>query len=118
MLSSVQNAEAAKKMKKRKYCQIRVARAAQLVPCHLSLDWLDLEMETNQREHQALQVLDQVIETPQAVRVPGLVHVHQAPDLAGGEADVLVSDHDLQLLSSDTVRLGPQCVILGHDLRA
>ncbi len=30
----------------------------------LSLDRLDLEMETDEREDQALEILDQVVETP------------------------------------------------------
>ena len=62
------------------------------------LDGLDLEMETDEGEHETLEVLDQIVETAETVRVAGLVHVNQGPDLAGGEADVLVSDHDLQLL--------------------
>ena len=33
------------------------------------LDWLYLEMEANQREHQALQILHQVVETPQTIWV-------------------------------------------------
>ena len=37
-------------------------------------------------------------------------------DLAGGEADVLVPDDDLELLPADSVRLWPELVILGHDL--
>ena len=62
------------------------------------LDGLDLEMETDEGEHETLEVLDQIVETAETVRVAGLVHIDQGPDLAGGEADVLVSDHDLQLL--------------------
>ena len=81
-----------------------------------ALDWLDLEMEANEREDQALEVLDQIVETTQAVRVSGLVDVHQRANLAGGEADVFVSDDDLQLLTANTVRLGPEGVVLGHDL--
>merc|ERR1719215_323328 len=80
------------------------------------LDGLDLEMEADEGEHETLEVLDQVVETAETVRVTGLVHVHQGPDLAGGEADVLVPDHDLQLLTTNTVGLGPEGVVLGHDL--
>ena len=37
-------------------------------------------------------------------------------DLAGGEADVLVPNDDLQLLPADSVRLWPELIILRHDL--
>ena len=37
-------------------------------------------------------------------------------NLAGGEADVLVPDDNLQLLPADSVWLWPQFVVLGHDL--
>lgn len=80
------------------------------------LDGLDLEMESNEGEHQTLEVLDEIVETAETVWVAGLVDVHQGPDLAGGEADVLVPDHDLQLLAAHAVRLRPQRVVLGHDL--
>ena len=73
-------------------------------------------MEANQREDQALEVLDQIVETAETVRVSGLVDIHQAANLAGGEADVFVADDDLQLLTSNTVRLRPEGVVLGHDL--
>ena len=73
-------------------------------------------MEADQREYQALEVLDQVVKTAEAVRVSGLVDVHQRANLAGGEADVFVSDDDLQLLTADTVGLRPEGVVLGHDL--
>ena len=81
-----------------------------------ALDWLDLEMEADEREDQTLEVLDQIVETAEAVRVSGLVDVHQRANLAGGETDVLVSDDDLQLLTAHTVGLRPEGVVLGHDL--
>ena len=37
-------------------------------------------------------------------------------DLAGGEADVLVADDDLELLPAHAVGLRPQRVVLRHDL--
>ena len=80
------------------------------------LDGLDLEMEADEGEHETLEVLDQIVETAEAVRVAGLVHVDQGPDLAGGEADVLVSDHNLQLLTTNTIRLRPESVVLRHHL--
>merc|ERR1719481_2379026 len=80
------------------------------------LDGLDLEVEPNQGEHEALEVLHEVVEAPEAVRVPALVHVDQAPYLGRREADVLVTNDDLQLLPAHPVRLRPQGVILSHDL--
>ena len=62
------------------------------------LDGLDLEMEADEGEHETLEVLDQIVETAEAVRVARLVDVDQGADLAGGEADVLIPDHNLQLL--------------------
>ena len=55
-------------------------------------------METDEGEHETLEVLDQIVETAETVWVARLVHVDQGPDLAGGEADVLIPDHNLQLL--------------------
>ena len=69
------------------------------------LDWLDLEMEADEAEYHAFEVLDQVVETAETVRISGLVDVNQGPDLAGGEADVLVPDHDLKLLPPHLIRL-------------
>ena len=63
------------------------------------LDGLDLEMETDERENETLEVLDEIVEAAETVRVAGLVDIDEGSDLAGGEADVLVPDHDLQLLA-------------------
>ena len=91
-------------------------------------------METDERENETLEVLDEIVEAAETVRVAGLVDIHEGSDLAGGEADVLVPDHDLQLLTivqykyryligcydayltTNTVGLGPEGVVLGHDL--
>ena len=73
-------------------------------------------MQSDEGEDQALEVLDQIVEAAETVRIARLVHVHQRSNLAGGEADVFVSDHDLQLLTSDTVGLRPESVVLRHDL--
>ena len=40
------------------------------------LDRLDLEVEADERKDKALQVLDEVVETPQTVRVLAGVHIH------------------------------------------
>ena len=57
----------------------------------MSLDGLDFEMQADEREHETLEILDQVIEATETFRVPRLVDVHQAANLAGGEAYVLVA---------------------------
>ena len=102
------------------------------------LDGLDLEMETDEGENETLEVLDEIVETAETVRVAGLVDIHEGPNLAGGEADVLVTDNDFQLLAiydllvkcyknvricfvdayltTNAVRLGPEGVVLSHDL--
>ena len=56
-------------------------------------------MEADEAEHETLEVLDEIVEAAETVRVAGLVDIHEGSDLAGGEADVLVPDHDLQLLT-------------------
>merc|ERR1719281_2401796 len=57
-----------------------------------------------------------IVEAAETVRVAGLVDIDEGSDLAGGEADVLVPNHDLQLLTTNTVGLRPEGVVLGHDL--
>ena len=73
-------------------------------------------MQSDEGEDQALEILYQVVEASETVRITTLVHVHQRSNLAGGEADVLVSDHDLQFLTPHAVGLRPQSVVLRHDL--
>lgn len=78
---------------------------------------LDLEVQSDQGEHQAFEILHEVVEAAQALRVARLVHVQQGAGLRGGERYVLVADHDLQLLAAHPVRLRPERVVLLHDLR-
>ena len=73
-------------------------------------------MEADEAEHETLEVLDEIVEAAEAVRVTRLVDVHEGADLAGGEADVLVPDHDFQLLAPHAVWLRPEGVVLRHDL--
>jgi len=54
------------------------------------LDGLDLEVESDEGEHQALEVLDEIVEAPEPVRVAGLVHVHEAAGVREGEGVVQV----------------------------
>ena len=74
-------------------------------------------MQSYQGEHQAFEILHEVIETPQTLRVPRLVHVQEGASLGGSERYMLVADDDLQFLASDAVRLRPERVVFLHDLR-
>lgn len=74
----------------------------------ISLDGLDLEVETNEGEHQAFQVLNEVVEEAQTFRVLRLIDVEQRPDFRCCERDVLVADEDFELLTSDTISWWPQ----------
>lgn len=59
---------------------------------------LNFKMQSNQREDQTLQILDQVVETAQALRILRLIHVNQRAGFRGRERDVLITDYNLQLL--------------------
>ncbi len=47
-----------------------------------------------------LKFLNEVVEATEPVGVPGLIHIHQAAYLASSEANMLVSNYNLQLLKS------------------
>lgn len=70
--------------------------------------------ERNQRRTH----LDQVVEDAQAVGVLALLHLHEAAQLGGGEADVRLAQDDLQLLTAHQVRRRPIRVVLLKDLRS
>lgn len=75
---------------------------------NVCLDRLDLEVETDEREHQTFQVLDEIVEETEPFRILGLVDVQQGADFRGGEGDVLVADENLKLLTSHTICWWPQ----------
>lgn len=60
--------------------------------------------------------LDEVVEDAEALGVLAGLDVDEGADLGGGEGDVLVPHHDLQLLPSHAVWLRPVAVILLHNL--
>lgn len=76
----------------------------------------DFEVQSYQREHQAFEILYQVVEASQTLRVPRLIDVQKRTGLGRGERYVLVADHDFQFLATDAIRLGPKRVVLLHDL--
>eukprot|EP00446_Apocalathium_sp_SHHI-4_P058857 CAMPEP_0177429124 /NCGR_PEP_ID=MMETSP0368-20130122/74942_1 /TAXON_ID=447022 ORGANISM="Scrippsiella hangoei-like, Strain SHHI-4" /NCGR_SAMPLE_ID=MMETSP0368 /ASSEMBLY_ACC=CAM_ASM_000363 /LENGTH=103 /DNA_ID=CAMNT_0018899603 /DNA_START=41 /DNA_END=349 /DNA_ORIENTATION=- len=91
-----------------------VRRAA--VPRQRRLDRLDSEVQADQAEDEALQVLHQVVEDPETLGVLGGLHVRQGANLGGREGDVLLAADHLQLLAPDPVRSWPVVVVLLEDL--
>lgn len=103
-------------------------------------DGFDLEVQSDQREHEALEVLDQVVEYSEALRVLALLDIEQRTDLGGlfhaargvqecsdhidisqlidtyCERNVLLIHFDLQLLSAYLVWLRPVVVVFSGDL--
>eukprot|EP00429_Kryptoperidinium_foliaceum_P047155 CAMPEP_0176106870 /NCGR_PEP_ID=MMETSP0120_2-20121206/53630_1 /TAXON_ID=160619 /ORGANISM="Kryptoperidinium foliaceum, Strain CCMP 1326" /LENGTH=70 /DNA_ID=CAMNT_0017440993 /DNA_START=70 /DNA_END=278 /DNA_ORIENTATION=+ len=67
-------------------------------------DGLDAEVEPDEAEDEALQVLNEIVEYPQALGVLGRLHIGQRSDLGGCERDVLLAAHHLELLPPDAVR--------------
>ena len=60
-------------------------------------------MKVDEREDQAFEVLDEVVEHPETLRIFAALHVQQRPDLSRGERRVLVAHDNLQLLAADPV---------------
>eukprot|EP00628_Pelagophyceae_sp_CCMP2097_P006270 CAMPEP_0184125684 /NCGR_PEP_ID=MMETSP0974-20121125/25161_1 /TAXON_ID=483370 /ORGANISM="non described non described, Strain CCMP2097" /LENGTH=114 /DNA_ID=CAMNT_0026429023 /DNA_START=152 /DNA_END=496 /DNA_ORIENTATION=+ len=99
----------------RRVCRRRGARTRRATMRSLR-DGLDLEVERDQREDEALQVLDEVVEYPQALGVLRVLHVEERADLGARECDVIVANLDLELLPPDAVRLRPLVVVLARHL--
>ena len=68
-------------------------------------DGTDLEVERDEREHKAAQVLREDVELEETVGVAALLDVEHATDLARDKRDVRVVAHNLQLLLA---------VLVGH----
>lgn len=77
---------------------------------------LDPEVEVDEGEHQALEVLDQIEEDGQAVGVLALLHLGIGADLGCLEGEGLPVYVDLQQLLAGLVGLRPQRVALLQDL--
>mmetsp|Transcript_22267 Transcript_22267/g.41317 ORF Transcript_22267/g.41317 Transcript_22267/m.41317 type:complete len:151 (-) Transcript_22267:223-675(-) len=77
---------------------------------------LNLEVERDEGEHQALQVLYEIIEDPEAFGVIALLDVQQRTNLGTRERDVLIANLHFQLLPSNSVWLWPIIIILPCDL--
>merc|ERR1740121_629762 len=82
----------------------------------ISLDGLDTEVQADQAENKAFQILHQVVEHTQAFGVLRCLHVREGPDLGCGEGNVLLAADHFELLSADPVRRGPMAVVLLENL--
>lgn len=73
-------------------------------------------MEADEREHQAFEILHQIIEKTQAFRVLWLVDIQERTDLRCCERDVLISNEDFEFLATHSICRWPQGVVLCHNL--
>ena len=78
----------------------------------LPSDRLDAEVQPDEREGEALQVLHEVVEGAQALGVLALLHIEQRANLGRRKRNVLVAQDDLELLPPIPVGLGPVLVVL------
>ena len=79
---------------------------------NVNSNWLDFEVEPNERKDEAFQVLHEIVEGAQAVRIARLLHVRQRSDLRGGERDMPVTEKHLELLPANSVWRGPIGIVL------
>lgn len=69
-----------------------------------TLNWFDLEVQPNQREDEALEILNQIVEATQALGIFWMVNVDEWAGFWRCEGDMLVANDDLQLLTPDLSR--------------
>ena len=69
-------------------------------------------MEADQGEHEALEVLHQVVKYFEAFWVLRLLHVQERTDLRGSEKDLFVPQANVQILLADLVGGRPIFVVL------
>jgi hypothetical protein len=62
-----------------------------LHPLTLSSDWLDLEMQSYQRENQGLQVLNEIVEYAKSLGVLGFGDIDERTNLGGLDDKAAVS---------------------------
>ena len=74
-------------------------------------------MKTNQREYETFDILHQIVETSQALRVLAIVYVDERANFRCGKRDMLVAHHNLEFLTSDTIGRRPHLVVLFHYFR-
>ena len=68
-------------------------------------------MKSDQRENQALQVLNQVVEWAKSNRIFAVIHFHKTANFAGRERDMVVAAQNLQFLATHAIRFRPIGVV-------
>ncbi len=81
-----------------------------------NLNWFNLKVEGNERNDKAFEVLRKVVQRAKTIRILAILDVAERSNLRGRESDVVVPNHDLQLLAALGVRLGPVVVIAGENV--
>ena len=60
--------------------------------------------------------LNKVVEHSEPLRVLAGLHLQERAQLGGGKGDVLLADHNLQLLSTDAIGLWPIAIVFLQNL--
>ena len=61
--------------------------------------------------------LDKIVKNSKTLRIFAALYIKKRPNFGSSERDVLISHHNLQLLSSNSVRLWPVVIIFLQNLR-
>lgn len=85
-------------------------------PCIMVLYGFDFEVETNQREDEALEILYQVVECSKTFRIFALVDIYEGTNFRSCERNMLISNDNFQFLSPNSIRGWPHGIILMHDV--
>lgn len=80
------------------------------------LDGFYFEVQGDEGEHEAFEILDQVVKVPQPFWILAGLYLLQRSQLIGGKGDVISSDDHFELLLSACVREGPVSIIAFQDL--
>ena len=73
-------------------------------------------MQRNQRQHEAFEVLQQVVKHLQALGILALRHVRKRPKLRCYKGNMLLPQHDLELLPPNFIWIGPVLIALPGSL--
>eukprot|EP00236_Picocystis_salinarum_P005508 CAMPEP_0113922624 /NCGR_PEP_ID=MMETSP1159-20121227/1708_1 /TAXON_ID=88271 /ORGANISM="Picocystis salinarum" /LENGTH=311 /DNA_ID=CAMNT_0000922737 /DNA_START=882 /DNA_END=1815 /DNA_ORIENTATION=- /assembly_acc=CAM_ASM_000767 len=85
-------------------------------PLTLPLDGFYFEVQRDEREHKAFEILDEIVEVPQSFWILAGLYLLQRSQLIGGEGDVISSDGHLEFLFSACIREGPVSIISFQDM--
>jgi len=101
----------------REYYSVSFGRSVGWSVRHITdLYRLDLEVQRYQREHERLQVLHEIVEDAESLRISRFLDVDEGANLGGFEGDVFVSQADLEFLTAVFILLRPFCIIFLHNL--